>query len=167
MEASMAHPRITVVLLGVLVVALLVGCRNEPSFTLAPVEGTVTKGGKPLAGVIVEFYGDPDFGTVGPRSTSAPTDEAGHYKLHTDRNGDGAVVGHHRVCVLDTQAMGDAIRRNLARDGERRLPKELAEKLKLPAGGASRVKASFGRLNETSLRAEVLPGSQVIDFKVE
>ena len=36
------------------------------------------------------------------RTTSAGfTDESGHYRLRTDNGDDGAVVGKHRVCVVD------------------------------------------------------------------
>jgi hypothetical protein len=159
----MAHPRITVALLAALAVASA-GCRGEPP--IAPVEGTVTKEGKPLAGVIVEFYPDPDFATGGPRSASELTDVAGHYRLRTDHGDNGAAVGRYRVCVLDTRALGAALHRLLRRDKDRsRLPKELTDKL--PAPAAARLKPSFGRLNETPLRAEVRPDSQVIDLVVK
>jgi hypothetical protein len=71
----MTRTTITLMLLGVLAVASI-GCQSKPPF--APVEGTITKAGKPLAGVIVDFY--PALGTHGPRSTSTPTDETGHYR---------------------------------------------------------------------------------------
>jgi hypothetical protein len=171
-EAQMAYPKLTVLLFGVLIVTSA-GCRGQPEFTLAPVEGTVTKGGKPLAGVIVEFCGDPDFATLGPRSRSAVTDEAGHYQLQTAHGDDGAVVGRHRVCVLDTRAAGAALSRALGRDKDRRhLPENIRAKLKdlstnIPAPARSRIKPNYGRLNETPLRVEVQPGNQVINLKVE
>src|SRR5689334_10953060 len=98
----MTRTKATNLLLGILIIAPL-ACQDKLPF--APVEGTVTKKGRPLAGVIVDFYPDP--GTLGPRSTSAPTDEAGHYRLHSTRNDDeGAAVGTHRVCIHDVGNRG-------------------------------------------------------------
>jgi hypothetical protein len=171
-EIPMARAKITGFLLGVLAVASA-GCQGKPQF--APVEGTVTKGGKPLAGVTVDFYPDP--GNRGPRSTSEPTDEAGHYRLHSTWGGDeGAVVGPHRVCIFDSR---DEMRRNFLD----RLPKkptntkEVQEKLKevevdvrhlkIEASAGSRVPASYGRPTETPLQVEVQPGAQVIDLEVK
>jgi hypothetical protein len=67
---------LTVLFLGVLAV-LASGC-GRAEFMFFPVEGTVTKGGRPLHNVEVVFLADPDSGTVGPRA-SGITDETGHY----------------------------------------------------------------------------------------
>src|SRR5262249_41385592 len=111
---SMTRSKLTGLLLGVLAVALA-GCQSKPQF--APVEGTITKEGKPLAGVLVNFYPHPR--NRRPPSPSTPTDEAGHYRLRSSWGGDdGAVVGPHRVCILDI--------RNGRRGLFGRLPKNLA-----------------------------------------
>src|SRR5262249_15378730 len=93
-ETGMTRTKITGLVLGVLAAATA-GCESKPPFGL--VEGIVTKGGKPIAGVIVDFYPDP--GSRGPRSTSEPTDEGGHYQLRSTGGDDGAIVGPHRVCI--------------------------------------------------------------------
>jgi len=168
----MAHLKIRVLLLGVLAVASA-GCQAKPEFV--PVEGTVRQGGKPLAGVLVEFH--PEAGMVGPRSTSPPTDEAGRYRLRSARGEDGVVVGTHRVCIFDT--------RGAARNIFGRVPKpmmkdkEFQEKaaeakkkpgfkgLLEPAGCCPRIPKCYNRLNETPLRVEVRPREPVIDLNVE
>jgi hypothetical protein len=161
MEIPMTRAKITGLLLGVLAIASA-GCQGKPPF--APVEGTVTQGGKPLAGVIVDFYPDP--GTLGPRSTSTPTDEAGHYRLRSSWGGqDGAVMGPHRVCILDAHERG--------RNSFGRLPKKAANSKEAPKEemlrkqAAPRVPPSYSHPNETPLRVEVHSGPQVIDFDVK
>src|SRR5262249_32886641 len=121
-------------------------------------------------GVTVEFHPEP--GTPGPRSTSETTDEAGRYRLHSTRGGDGAVVGSHRVCVLDTHSAG----RRFALLFRGRLPKEagnsrggLGKLAGLPEEGLGSPPwpPRYGRPNETPLRAEVRPGAQVIDLELK
>ena len=82
------------VALAVLSVSFL-GCSQQYSF--GPVEGRVTRDGKPLVNFQVIFY--PDGPQAGPRSTGF-TDEDGRYRLQTDTGGDGAVIGPHRVCLI-------------------------------------------------------------------
>jgi len=95
-------------------------------------------------------------------------DEAGHYRLRSSWDDDGAVVGPHRVCILDT--------RNGGRHFLSRLPKkatnakEIREKVGHFRGevlASPRVPPSYGRPNETPVRVEVRPGSQVIDLEVK
>src|SRR5262245_52830770 len=152
--------RLALPLLGTLA---LTGSGCGSKFTFAPVEGTVTKGGRPLRDLEVVFLADPDAGTQGPRATGR-TDEAGHYRLRTERGDDGAVAGKHLVLLLDLEARGPQ-----PKDAAR-LPLELAKHLKEPPKAASdtpRVPPSYGRINETPLRVEVNPGPQVIDLDVK
>jgi hypothetical protein len=140
--------------------AAAAGCQGEKSpYTFAPVEGTVTKGGKPLPGVVVLFWGDAEAGTTGPLS-SGPTDAAGHYHLHTEQGVDGALVGRHRVCIIETDVLIERImRRNSAK-------KDML-KGAAPAGPAV-VPANYALKEDTPLRAEVQAGGgQVIDFEVK
>lgn len=60
---------------------------------MAPVSGTVTLDGKPLAGAVVLFQ--PSKGTPG----RAVTDDGGGFVLTTFETGDGAIVGPHHVAV--------------------------------------------------------------------
>src|SRR5262245_1189813 len=96
------------------------GC-GRAEFTFYPVEGTVTKGGRPLHNVEVVFLADPDAGTVGPRA-SGITDETGHYRLRSERGDDGAVAGKHLILIRDLKAA----EKQLLRRFRRHLPKETA-----------------------------------------
>jgi hypothetical protein len=66
----------------------------------APVSGTVTMNGKPLAGATVIFSPIAKEGSIdaGPGS-SGKTNEKGEYTLTSDTGRTGAVVGKHRVSV--------------------------------------------------------------------
>ncbi len=88
-------------LAGLLALILMLGCSKGPRF--APVEGKVTRNGKALNNVRVEFWPETD----GPKSTGI-TDDEGHYSLKTeDGKVDGAVVGNHRVIVKDMELYGN------------------------------------------------------------
>ena len=147
-----------VLLCGLLVLAAGAGgCQREPTWNLAPVEGTVTKDGRPLANIQVVFLADVDAGTQGPR-TRGITDEAGHYRLRTDNGDDGAVPGKHRVVLLDPEAR----KGRMGRAPQEPQPKE-AEKAK----DAPRLPPRYGNFSETPLRVEVRPEPQVIDLDVK
>jgi hypothetical protein len=157
----MAPTKVTGLLLGTLA-ALSAGCQDRPR--LAPVEGTVTLGGEPLAGVIVEFH--PDSGTSGPRSTSEPTDQAGRYRLRCTRGGEGAVLGSHRVCILDARRVPLLLPGGAAeKAASSREIREAMERFKQPP--AVCIPARYGRPTQTPLRAEVRPGTQVINLDLE
>ena len=66
----------------------------------APVSGTVTMNGKPLAGALVIFSPIAKGGSIdaGPGS-SGKTNDKGEYTLTSDTGRTGAVVGKHRVSV--------------------------------------------------------------------
>jgi hypothetical protein len=82
-------------------VVLVLGCGGSK---LAPVSGTVTLDGKPLAKASVTFQpNDPKQMNPGPGST-ALTNENGEYTLQQTGSSKGAVVGLHRVeisCPID------------------------------------------------------------------
>ena len=147
------------------------GCQRRPTWSLAPVEGTVTKNGRPLPAVEVIFLADPDAGTEGPR-TAGKTDQAGHYRLTTDVGDDGVVVGKHRVLIRDL----DTKQLHRVPDGRQRkattkhptpeAAKRFEEQLKA-SEDALRVPLRYGRFQDTPLRVEVQSGPQVIDFDVK
>jgi hypothetical protein len=161
--------RLPVLLFGALAITVS-GC-GRAEFTFVPVEGTVTKGGRPLRGMEVVFIADLDAGTVGPKAIGR-TDEAGHYRLRTERGDDGAVVGKHRVLVIDAEdadkRMLQRFRGKLPKGAERLSPeavKSLQDQLKT-SEEAPRVPPSYGRFNETPLRAEVGHESPVFDIVI-
>jgi hypothetical protein len=87
-----------------------VGCRKTPP-PLTTVEGTVLLDGKPLPFAMVQFMPETsDFGAE--LNSTGVSDEMGHFTLTCNRqNEPGAVVGKHRVVVIEGPVPGD-IRRN-------------------------------------------------------
>jgi hypothetical protein len=73
---------------------VLFGCSASDAPKTAPVSGTVTMQGKPLAGAGVTFFPT----GKGPMATGN-TNENGEFTLMTNRPGDGAPVGGHRVAI--------------------------------------------------------------------
>jgi hypothetical protein len=163
----MNRAKISVLLLGIL--TALAGCDSKPAFV--PVEGKVMQGGKPLAGVIVEFH--PESDALGPRSTSGPTNEAGHYRLRGLHGEDGAVVGVHHVCLFDTRGVANNIFGRLPNkrvNSKEYQDKAARIKLKIeevwePASPSLRIPMCYNRPNETPLRIEIRPGKTVIDLQ--
>ena len=137
--------------------AMAGGCQRGLTWDLAPVEGTVTKDGRPQVGIEVVFLPDADI--HGPQSSSI-TDEAGRYSLRVDGGGDGAIVCTHRVCLYDTRRAALRFIDRLSKEKRKEFNQEAAP---VPL----RVPASYGRPNETPLRVEVHSGPQVIDLEVK
>jgi hypothetical protein len=108
--------------------------------------------------VIVVFWGDGDAGTSGPPS-AGPTDATGHYRLHTNQGADGALVGRHRVCILDSSALMSAF-------GARN-PAKNSPSIEIQVPDPTGVPPYYKRRQQTPLRAEVRPGQQVLDFDVK
>ena len=79
--------------------ALVLGLGCGPG-KFAPVSGTVTMNGKPLAGALVIFSPIAKEGSIdaGPGS-SGKTNDKGEYTLTSDTGRTGALVGKHRVSV--------------------------------------------------------------------
>ncbi len=93
--------------LALLLVSQVFGCGGSGAAT-ARVSGTVTRNGKPVPNVLVQFQ--PEQGRV----STGLTDEQGHFTLKYDRKQEGAVAGTHRVSVTfrpktpkDEQLLGE------------------------------------------------------------
>jgi len=125
--------------------SLLAGCAGQAQ--LGEVEGTVRIKGKPLANVQVEFLPEGN----GPRSIGA-TDEQGRYVLTCADQRKGALVGRHRVVVLDLKVYEQILGKG-GRDNE------------TPAK-ASRVPMRYTEAGRTPLKKEVQAGTNVIDLEV-
>lgn len=132
-------PRITNATPALIVFGLLMlaGCGGGPRYM--PVEGTLSRDGKPLAYVEISFLSDE--GMRLPRSR-ALTDEDGRFRLTTD-DGEkiGAPAGRYRVCLHDRK----------------------------PGGSNPAIPNKYAIVKETPLRAEVkdgVEGVQVIDFNL-
>jgi hypothetical protein len=89
-------------LLSLVTLVFAGGCGSE---TLAPVSGTVTLNGKPLAGAIVSFTPMvPRKGVEAPLGSSGKTNDQGHYSLETNAGRKGALVAKHKVAISVVQA---------------------------------------------------------------
>jgi hypothetical protein len=107
--------------------------------------------GKPLANVMVTF--NPDAANQ-PQSTGV-TDDAGHFELRCNNGAPGAVVGQHRVVVVDAA---------------RFIPAKDRDADELPTGDdvpPSRVPSAYGRPDTTPLRQDVAKGSQTVTIEVK
>jgi hypothetical protein len=120
-----------------LLALLAAGCGEK--FPLAPVAGTVTLDGRPLAGARVGFEpvragADPE---AGPGSY-ATTGADGRFTLTALTGRKGAVVGRHRVWVRTMRAKAGA-GGGLAVSARERLPKRYNDETELefvvPPGG--------------------------------
>jgi hypothetical protein len=70
----------------------LSGCGSDAP-KIVPISGTVTRNNQPVPNLYLNFM--PDTG----RPSWGVTDSEGRFKLHYDRDYDGAVVGKHKVFV--------------------------------------------------------------------
>lgn len=91
----------TLVVLSALAWGVCAGCGSKggetAATTLVPVKGKVSYKGKPLTKGRVKF--EPDgFG----RNAYGKIQSDGTFTLTTDKEGDGAIAGHHRVAVMET-----------------------------------------------------------------
>jgi hypothetical protein len=117
----------------------LAGCDRGPAF--AEVSGTLKVDGKPLENVQVEFWPL----ASGPRSIGV-TDKEGKFTLTSDDGKrTGAVVGPHKVVLIDLAAYADV---PLTRSRE-------VENLNLKS---SRIPARFSDPNNTPLKQEIVSG---------
>jgi len=81
--------------LTILAACLVAGCSSKPSGLpdVAPVTGTVTMDGQPLASVTVVFESQSGHSSFGS------TDASGRYELLAASNQKGAVVGPNKVTI--------------------------------------------------------------------
>ncbi len=135
------------------------GC--ERAVSTVPVEGVVTRNGKPLSNIEVVFLADPDTKTVGPRATGK-TDESGRYRLQLEGGGPGAVPGTHRVLVLDLKSGKPTIGHG---KGALPAPPEHAKRSEVELKSSPRVPANYSGINSTPLRATV--GTDPLVFDIE
>ena len=123
------------------------GCTGQ---SLGPVEGTLMMNGKPLANVQVEFMPEAN----GPRSTGV-TNQEGKYRLATDDQRTGAVVGRQRIVLHDLQIYDD----------KPPAPGESPKRDIIPVR-PSRFPPRYGNPASTPLKKEVKSSPNTIDLEV-
>jgi len=130
----------------VLVSLVAAGCGGSDG-NLAPVKGTVTLDGEPLAGAKLEFELDPGDVVRGKSTGSASygkTDSSGRYTLQYTHEKQGAPVGKHTVRITTRGMTVDANGKEVL------VPERLPPKYHL----------------NSELTREVMPGSNTIDFRL-
>jgi len=125
----------------------LVGCSGSDGPQVAPVEGTVTWQGKPLADAGVAFT--PEKGPV----AIGRTDESGQFSLSTQGR-DGAVVGSHRVTIEAFQPPPPG-KEAVSAEGE------------VLIAPVSRIPSKYGILTKSGLEARVTANDSENSFEFE
>lgn len=127
--------------------ALAAGCEPPPPFVR--VSGRVTADGQPLDDVVVTFV--PASAPLERLTSSAVTDDEGHFQLRGVDGRSGAVVGKHRVTLEDLRPY------RAPRNGE---PVH-------DAAFASRVGESYQSVSATPLTVDVRPGLDEVTLEVK
>jgi hypothetical protein len=102
---------VNVVVLSFSLSVLLSGCFGRPGPETAEVHGRVTMNGQPVTSGRVLFFPTGTVGEGAGKPAQGLLDSEGEFELRTYEDGDGAVVGEHRVTVLsnpDPMSGGDA-----------------------------------------------------------
>jgi hypothetical protein len=122
------------------------GASDRPE--LGQVTGTVTLDGEPLKGIAVVFF--PDSG----RPARGKTDAEGKYELTYIRDTKGTKLGHNRVEIAPDEEGAEE-----EEEGDEAAPKPKAK------GAKPKIPAKYNTKSE--LEADVKPGDNVFDFKLE
>ncbi len=124
----------------------ILGCSGEPRPSLAKVHGKVSLQGKPLTSGRILFV--PSKASEGELShpASGKIGDDGSFTLTSYDDGDGAMIGEHKVAVIVTSAPG---------------AKAPGTTVKSP------VPKQFADPETTPLRKKVEPGDNAIDINLE
>lgn len=156
MPASATRATLPPSALAALALLALAGCRdNGPA--IGQVSGTVTRGGKPVPNLTVNFV--PDRG----RPSWGMTDSGGHYSLHWDEDYDGAEVGPHKVTVAFVPGSGPEAAPPPGYEPAGARKKTQAA----PPGDIKEITAKYGDLEKTPLTFEVKRGRQTLDLPLD
>jgi hypothetical protein len=148
---------------------LLAGCSGSGRPAIAPVRGTVTYQGKPVAGATVVFLCP-----GAPRLAVGTTDESGNYRLTTYEPNDGAMIGTHVVTVkkyasdsggdvnasaepMDQRAMAEAIEKSM---------RQSAQQAKQAEKTGSLLPSKYAHQKTSGLRKVVVDGQNVVDIEL-
>ena len=133
-------------------VATLTGCGGP---NLAPVTGMVRLEGKPIGPGVILFLPDKSRGNEG-KAAMGNFGPDGVYTLTTYEEGDGALVGHHRVIIRGMSAAGGAAEPVADR------PIEPVTSWQEPV-----ISRKYQNSQNPLLSAEVVEGGPRIDFDLE
>jgi hypothetical protein len=120
----------------IIVVLTLAGCGKDPPL-LAPIKGSVTQGGKPLAEAKIVLHPLDRLPVEIPKPI-AYTDESGQFEVTSLTHGDGALPGKYTVTV------------------ELRAPRRAGEEM--IRDGKNLLPARFSDASTSGITKEVVPG---------
>jgi hypothetical protein len=121
------------------------GCSSDVP-DLVQVQGRVTRGGKPVPGIVLQFQ--PDDGRV----SWGQADAEGKFTLSYSKHYEGARLGKHRVYV----AYGNTPETPYDDSGKQRLNPEQQDIIK-----------KYGKLESTPLEVELKDDGQVVEIKLD
>ena len=128
------------------VLVLLVGCGGP---NVQPVQGTITFHGKPVGPGEILFAPDQAKGTKG-KTAMGTFDADGVYTLTSYGEGDGALVGYHKVAIRP------------------RTPgAEPGDEYQMNQRGLPPIAPVYRSFSQTPLTAEVVDGDNKIDFDLK
>jgi len=146
------------------------GCSGSGRPAIAPVRGTVTYKGQPVAGATVVFLCP-----GAPRLAVGKTDERGEYQLTTYESNDGAMIGNHVVTVkkkstaaetahTDAGATGEALQGEALSKAIAQSMRESSQDAKKAEKARSLLPVKYAYLKTSDLRKEVVDGENVINL---
>jgi hypothetical protein len=122
------------------------GCGKSDGPEIVPVAGTITRNGKPIPNLFLNFV------PVQGRPSWAITDANGQYKLEYDDKQKGAVVGQHAVWVASPPTGSEG----MGPEDQPKSSPDLPEILK-----------KYGNQKDTPLKVEVKAANRVLDLQLD
>jgi hypothetical protein len=126
------------------VLTLIAGCSDAPE--LVQIEGRVTRGGKPVPGILVQFH--PQDG----RPSWGKSDPEGKFELNYSKHYEGARLGKHRIFVT----YDNTPETPYDESGRQKLNSEQREVIK-----------KYGNLETTPLEVDLKEDGQVVEIKLD
>lgn len=126
----------------------LVGCAKEPE--ISTVTGQLLLNGKPLANILITFIPERSGANSAVRSMGI-TDAEGKFKLQTEAQTPGALLGPHKV-ILEDMAIHNAPR------------SENGTVLELPP---PRFPDRYKSILHSPLKAEITPGANNLKLEIQ
>jgi hypothetical protein len=149
------NPRHLHASIGLSLLIALSGCGGSADLPeIARVTGTVTRNGKPVPNLMVNFM--PEAG----RPSWGKTDENGHYEMVYDEDNKGVKVGRGKIYVLSSQVTIDA-------GSSKKSKAALAEGSGISPADMRVILQKYGREDTTPLTYEIKKDPDVIEIKLD
>jgi len=117
---------------------------------MAPVKGTVTHDGKPLANGTIRFE------MTGQRPATGKIVNGEIVEMTTFKTNDGVPIGSHRIAIWASEEAGSAV---VANPGESKMGENYMS-------GKSLIHADYNNPDTSGLTAEIKSGENVVNLKL-